>query len=1105
MIYIAKFGKNIKNSYFCSNFLLRCCSKIWYQSFFTMLERHIFGPMNQDASDAGIKPTETREAWNTYIGINGELFREAMKGFQSLAVTLPSGTNKCVGAWQDTVKNRMIFLLYNSNGNHGIYSFKPESNIVEKKFEWQGLGLSPDILMNGAAIVGDLFYFCYNGKIRVINLNRAYSNIKEAHISLIKQPPTSPPSIQKEEDLSRIINNIGSKNFQFAYKYIYIDGEESVWSPKSKLLPALFNPVFQGSYNRVKITFQISPNVQGAVKRIDIAYSEGNEEDYFVFDSIENPINNSYAVYFYNDKAASPIAEIEVAKPFENIPTVSKTLAFYGDRLFLTKNEIGFPVNLSGSFTVQAVAEEPIVDETIKKYKYCKGGGMYNVGIVYYDDNLRSMGVLYKAQVSIPQLGVIDSFNIASPYYYIQWQLNNITPPSWATSYQIVCTDEQFYSVYFQTHAMILYYIKDKEANDVLRDSEIELSGRIYLKNKPETASDYSYMHILMPTNMPVVADTEFFVKIMGSTLKSENVIEVLADGTIVVRDFGISDYVSFSESVFIEVFKPAKKVESIFYEIGERFSILNPGTASRQHATTSGKIYGDTYEVNYAVFFDYKFKSLPSGIATVPWLKDFIDKFNGTPSYIKSFPQLYIKVESPSPTFTSTVDTNDVQDTAQSSSVDSNIRNLEEAINKTEKGNAWDYGFNVVDMISDYASKKQRKKRLKKLKATKRDFSLKRGYVLDYLKADGDYGRPQIEFKEKKQYFRPNTYVFSNPYSQSLNINGLSNFDFDSEYTLGVEVGDVVKSVAISSGIISVHPNCLVSLYIGEGILRSGEDSLTAKVEGVIGDDRKLIKTLGSIHPESIVLGKNDYIYGFDIHRGEPWRYASNGQIELGTDYNMQSYFKRKAEQLLPYKDSIKIIGGYHPVYEMYLITFPAIGNIPAETVGFSEKIKGWLSFYSFAPEAYGYVGNKMFSFKNGVPYVHDQTLEYNNFYGTVYDSSVKFTSNAQYPNEKMFQSIAVQGLGQWDMPEAETPNNQLTDLVVNDFEKKDNVAYADFLRDKNTPAAFLKPGQLAIRDGSEIKDKSLTITLRKTGGSYGKLESCNVSFIIVPGHTNA
>lgn len=45
-------------------------------------------------------------------------------GTTFVAGAMPSGTNKCVGRLQDRKNQRLIFLNYNSNNNHGIYRFE---------------------------------------------------------------------------------------------------------------------------------------------------------------------------------------------------------------------------------------------------------------------------------------------------------------------------------------------------------------------------------------------------------------------------------------------------------------------------------------------------------------------------------------------------------------------------------------------------------------------------------------------------------------------------------------------------------------------------------------------------------------------------------------------------------------------------------------------------------------------------------------------------------------------------------------------------------------------------------------------------------------------
>jgi hypothetical protein len=111
------------------------------------------------------------------------------------------------------------------------------------------------------------------------------------------------------------------------------------------------------------------------------------------------------------------------------------------------------------------------------------------------------------------------------------------------------------------------------------------------------------------------------------------------------------------------------------------------------------------------------------------------------------------------------------------------------------------------------------------------------------------------------------------------------------------------------------------------------------------------------------------------------------------------------------------------------------------------------WTSSYSFRPEWISMVGNRLVTFKSGMPYVHSSSV-YNTFYGQAYDSALAFVHNEATNSTKAYTALSIEG----DTPDlvhirTEVPNVQSTDLRTSDFEVKEGVKYAPILRDRLSP----------------------------------------------------
>jgi hypothetical protein len=112
------------------------------------------------------------------------------------------------------------------------------------------------------------------------------------------------------------------------------------------------------------------------------------------------------------------------------------------------------------------------------------------------------------------------------------------------------------------------------------------------------------------------------------------------------------------------------------------------------------------------------------------------------------------------------------------------------------------------------------------------------------------------------------------------------------------------------------------------------------------------------------------------------------------------------------------------------------------------------WMSRYSFTPEWMGSVGNRLVSFKNGMPYIH--TGANNTFFGRRDDSHLAIVHSDAGNQIKVYRSLAVEG----DKPDhvhlrTEIPYVQSSDLVAGDFAVKEGVNYAPVYRDRLSPNA--------------------------------------------------
>jgi len=157
-------------------------------------------------------------------------------------------------------------------------------------------------------------------------------------ITTIKAPPLEPPTVAVTTVTGVISNNITKKNFQFAYQYVYEDGELSALSPYSELsidivdfLDGFGDFDSNSNLNAINVTYKHS---KGDVSKIRILYRQGNFNNFSIFKEFDN--NRSLTtglVTFTNSTLGQIISDNEINKMYDAVPISSVSQTISGNRL----------------------------------------------------------------------------------------------------------------------------------------------------------------------------------------------------------------------------------------------------------------------------------------------------------------------------------------------------------------------------------------------------------------------------------------------------------------------------------------------------------------------------------------------------------------------------------------------------------------------------------------------------------------------------------------------------------------------------------------------------------------------------------------------------
>ena len=335
--------------------------------------------LNRDDDERILKSYEMVDALNVRISHEEDGDAGVIKnveGNQSVAAksasdTIPAtGLNKVIGAVSSEAHKCIYFFLYNGNGNHGIYKYTAlpgteDSDVYQKVYESSSLNFNLQGYVSADLIVNQngehLLYFTDNrNEPRKINATKAvsgaYSDLinngtddeKELFLSVCKQPPLKPPTFVFNSNSALARNQLNDKVFQFAYQYVYDDGEVSALSPYSKLAISsnhlAFNnaqrAIYDGLNNEIEITVD---NNKGPVKKIRLYARKGNGGYFVKVAEVNNiPDVDTQSVVFRNDGLYNQLDENTANKPFDSVPRLAGAQTFSNNRLFYGNYVEGF-------------------------------------------------------------------------------------------------------------------------------------------------------------------------------------------------------------------------------------------------------------------------------------------------------------------------------------------------------------------------------------------------------------------------------------------------------------------------------------------------------------------------------------------------------------------------------------------------------------------------------------------------------------------------------------------------------------------------------------------------------------------------------------------
>jgi hypothetical protein len=322
--------------------------------------------INNDDDFLVVKSVEMIDAINVHAGDNLGGNADVLKNSRGNALMtfaggseLPTtGTNTVVGSGLNIEKSEIVFAVHNSLGNHSIYHYSTASNVLRLVYRDSILGFTSISFVKFDFIVkenGDTLAYFTDGVTdpKKINITKAllgtgypykvaggYTYTDEEKLVCItnaKQPPLTPPTLAFT-NVANQDNFVYDEYFQFAYQYVYEDGEVSALSPYSEigvniyqLLNGFITDSAKDLFNVINVTVKHS---RADVSKIRLLAKSAENLGFFVADEIDNVRTSTTSVIQFTNTELRPyISSTEQNKMYDNVPQKANAQAITGNRL----------------------------------------------------------------------------------------------------------------------------------------------------------------------------------------------------------------------------------------------------------------------------------------------------------------------------------------------------------------------------------------------------------------------------------------------------------------------------------------------------------------------------------------------------------------------------------------------------------------------------------------------------------------------------------------------------------------------------------------------------------------------------------------------------
>jgi hypothetical protein len=504
---------------------------------------------------------------------------------KNVAITdIIDGESRYVGHIRSAKDDVNYIFFYNTNPDkHCIV--KLQSDTLSLVLAWSGFGFSPlkkHRIQGG--IADELLYFTDNiNPPRCVHENRyASGSVPDTaeEILWIKRGPLAPPLFAKQTTSGYIVIN---DDLQFATQFIYIDGQQSVLSPFTRLCR---KESLDESFNDVLVTLDPSDPVPSNVIKIKYIVKKGNNGTPVVF---SERVPSSEAPVTFHIGTEGEVVESMYFKLFENVPHLAKTAAISKSRAWLGNYIEGYdtPTDITIDYEFEA-SEFGEADEG----PAFEGNSSRKLGALLYDESGRTCGVIpLKDSSGLDAIAtVLGPEGHESNRRKLKFRLQG-TPPTWAKRWSLVVTDDLIKTfflsgmVHNETEAadiplMSTYVIVDEDDVETYHPQVWQDENK-YIRINIESLNRNGYYYSHKPGDQLIITD----LFLGGWTSPLEIIKQVGSFIYVPAQNIG---NLTVSNSNRYQIFTPRTASTGAYYEIGHSEPIVS-GAFDEDYSTWEG------------------------------------------------------------------------------------------------------------------------------------------------------------------------------------------------------------------------------------------------------------------------------------------------------------------------------------------------------------------------------------------------------------------------------------------------------------------------------------------------------------------------------------